>query len=125
MEKYLYFRTQATLADDDDIAQSAMYPVSSLKGIHPTSDTAITLWFEPQIRDESDAQDGNVVNNDSVVLTTGTNKAKEAMQDLVEAINAHPNMDPFIVVGDDNASSYIGNGNITAVGAITIAAALS
>ena len=124
MEKYLYFRTQATLADDDDIAQSAMYPVSSLKGIHPTSDTAITLWFEPQIRDESDAQDGNVVNNDSVVLTTGTNKAKEAMQDLVEAINAHPNMDPFIVVGDDNASSYIGNGNITAVGAITIAAAL-
>jgi len=125
MEKYLYFRTQATLADDDDVAQSAMYPVSSLKGIHPTSDTAITLWFEPQIRDESDAQDGNVVNNDSVVLTTGTNKAKEAMQDLVEAINAHPNMDPFIVVGDDNASSYIGNGNITAVGAITIAAALS
>ena len=125
MEKYLYFRTQATLADDDDIAQSAMYPVSSLKGIHPTSDTAISLWFEPQIRDESDAQDGNVVNNDSVVLTTGTNKAKEAMQDLVEAINAHPNMDPFIVVGDDNASSYIGNGNITAVGAITIAAALS
>ena len=125
MEKYLYFRTQATLADDDDIAQSAMYPVSSLKGIHPTSDTAITLWFEPQIRDESDAQDGNVVNNASVVLTTGTNKAKEAMQDLVEAINAHPNMDPFIVVGDDNASSYIGNGNITAVGAITIAAALS
>ena len=125
MEKYLYFRTQATLADDDDIAQSAMYPVSSLKGIHPTSDTAITLWFEHQIRDESDAQDGNVVNNDSVVLTTGTNKAKEAMQDLVEAINAHPNMDPFIVVGDDNASSYIGNGNITAVGAITIAAALS
>ena len=125
MEKYLYFRTQATLADDDDIAQSAMYPVSSLKGIHPTSDTAITLWFEPQLRDESDAQDGNVVNNDSVVLTTGTNKAKEAMQDLVEAINAHPNMDPFIVVGDDNASSYIGNGNITAVGAITIAAALS
>jgi hypothetical protein len=125
MEKYLYLRTQATLADDDDIAQSAMYPVSSLKGIHPTSDTAITLFFEPQIRDESDAQDGNVVNNDSVVLTTGTNKAKEAMQDLVEAINAHPNMDPFIVVGDDNASSYIGNGNITAVGAITIAAALS
>jgi|TARA_B100002052_G_scaffold298889_1_gene334056 hypothetical protein len=125
MEKYLYFRTQATLADDDDVAQSAMYPVSSLKGIHPTSDTAITLFFEPQIRDESDAQDGNVVNNDSVVLTTGTNKAKEAMQDLVEAINAHPNMDPFIVVGDDNASSYIGNGNITAVGAITIAAALS
>ena len=125
MEKYLYFRTQATLADDDDIAQSAMYPVSGLKGINPTSDTAITLFFEPQIRDESDAQDGNVVNNDSVVLTTGTNKAKEAMQDLVEAINAHPNMDPFIVVGDDNASSYIGNGNITAVGAITIAAALS
>ena len=32
---------------------------------------------------------------------------------------------PFIVVGDDNASSYVGGGNITAVGTITIAAALS
>tara|TARA_A100001201_G_C3955081_1_gene160859 strand:+ start:111 stop:488 length:378 start_codon:yes stop_codon:yes gene_type:complete len=125
MEKYLYFRTAATLADDDDSAQSALFPVSSLKGIHPTSDTAVTLFFEPQIRDESDAQDGNVVNNDSVVLTTGTNKAKEAMQDIVAAINAHPNGDPFIVVGDDNASSYVGSGNITAVGTITIAAALS
>ena len=45
MEKYLYFRTQATLADDDDSAQSACWPLSSLVGMHPTSDTALTLFF--------------------------------------------------------------------------------
>ena len=44
MEKYLYFRTQATLTADDDVAQSATFPVSSLLGMHPTADDAITLF---------------------------------------------------------------------------------
>ena len=63
---------------------------------------------------------------DTVVLTTSTNKAKEALQDIVAAINAHPNGDPFIVVADDlsTGTSYVGS-NITACGAITTAAANS
>ena len=122
MEKYLYFRTQATLTADDDVAQSAMFPVSSLAGMHPTADDAITLFFKPQIRNHSD--DAGAINNDSVVLTTGTNKAKEACQDIVAAINAHPNGDPFIIVADDVASSYISS-NISACETITVAALLS
>ncbi len=47
MEKYLYFRTQATIGDDDDSAQSACFPLSSFVGMHPTSDTALTLFFKP------------------------------------------------------------------------------
>ena len=49
------------------------------------------------------------------------------MQDIVAVINAHPNGDPFIVVADDlsTGTSYVGSGNITACGAITIAAAYS
>ena len=126
MEKYLYFRTQATLADDDDIAQSAMFPVSSFAGAYPTSDTALTVCFKsPNNHDGQDVGSNAFTISDTVVLTVGTNKHKEALQDIVEAINAHPNMDPFVVIGDDNASSYIGSGNITAVGAITIAAAHS
>ena len=122
MDKYLYFRSVTAVGDDDGSDASMMVPVANFKGAHPTDDDSIQLTFTSLYN----AFDGNsAIVSDYVKLTTGTNKAKEAMQDLVEAINAHPNMDPFIVVGDDNASSYIGNGNITAVGAITIAAALS
>ena len=124
MEKYLYFRTNATLADDDDIAQSVMHPVSSFVGGYPTSDTALTLAFRSMNNQATDG-DNEVVVSDTVVLTVGTNKHKEALQDIVAVINAHPNGDPFIVVGDDNASTYLGGGNITAVATITTAAANS
>jgi hypothetical protein len=130
MEKYLYFRTQATLADDDDSAQSACWPLSALVGMHPTSDTALTLFFNPQIRNQSDAQDGNVVNNDSVVLTVGTNDHKDAMTALVKRFNKIRGMndvdESFIVVADDltNNTKYCVS-EVTACGAITIAAALS
>ena len=131
MEKYLYFRTQATLADDDDSAQSAVFPLSSFVGMHPTSDTALTLFFKPQIRNAGDGQDGNVVNNDSVVLTVGTNDHKDAMQALIKAFKAEKGFnvdgdDSFVVVADDlsNSTRYVVS-EVTACGAITIAAALS
>jgi len=125
MEKYLYFRTQATIGDDDDIAQSVMHPASSFVGGYPTSDTALTLAFR-SMNNIATAGDNEVVVADTVVLTTSTNKAKEALQDIVAAINAHPNGDPFIVVADDlsTGTSYVGS-NITACGAITTAAANS
>ena len=125
MEKYLYFRTQATIGDDDDIAQSVMHPASSFVGGYPTSDTALTLAFR-SMNNIATAGDNEVVVADTVVITTATNKAKEALQDIVAAINAHPNGDPFIVVADDlsTGTSYVGS-NITACGAITTAAANS
>ena len=43
--KYLYFRTTATIADDDNKIDSACWPASSLTGMHPTSDTLLTLYF--------------------------------------------------------------------------------
>ena len=41
-EVYLYFRTQATLADDDASTDSGVFLLSKLRGMHPTSDTALT-----------------------------------------------------------------------------------
>ena len=127
-EVYLYFRTQATLADDDDSAQSCCIPLSSFKGMHPTSDTALTLFYTPQIRSTGDGQDGNVVNNDSIVLTVGTNDHKDAMTALARlfagAANGGIHHDGFIVVADDLAATYAVS-EVTAVGAITPAAALS
>ena len=140
MEKWLYFRTQATLADDDDVAQSACFPLSSFVGMHPTSDTALTTpvsnvsnkRITPQIRNQSDAQDGNVVNNDSVVLTVGTNDHKDAMKALIKAFYSggvsfnDEGASRFLVVADDLTSNtdYLVT-EVTACGAITIAAVLS
>ena len=121
MEKYLYFRTQATIGDDDDIAQSVMHPASSFVGGYPTSDTALTLAFR-SMNNIATAGDNEVVVADTVVITTATNKAKEALQDIVAAINAHPNGDPFIVIGDDSNSVYA-SANISAVASITVTAA--
>tara|TARA_Y100001938_G_C7790233_1_gene282181 strand:+ start:120 stop:494 length:375 start_codon:yes stop_codon:yes gene_type:complete len=124
MEKYLYFRTSAALADDDASADSLVVPVANFKGAHPAGDDSIKLMFR-SLNNEYDNGTNAVVISDTVVLTTGTNKAKEALQDIVAAINAHPNGDPFIVVADDTTSSYVGSGNITACGAITVASAAS
>jgi len=131
MEKYLYFRTQATLADDDDSAQSACWPLSALVGMHPTSDTALTLWFTPQIRVSGGVTDGSdFTNNDSVVLTVGTNDHKDAMTALIKRFNKIRGMndvdESFIVVADDltNNTKYCVS-EVTACGAITIGAAFA
>ena len=44
-QKYLYFRTQATDADDDGTSDSACYPASSLTGMQPTGDSVLTMYF--------------------------------------------------------------------------------
>ena len=45
MERYLYFRTQATDASDDGTSDSACYPSSSLIGMQPTGDSVLTMYF--------------------------------------------------------------------------------
>ena len=127
-EVYLYFRTNATLTEDDDSAQSCCIPLSSFKGMHPTSDTALTIFYTPQIRVGGDGQDGNVVNNDSIVLTVGANDHKDAITALSRlfagAANGGMHHDGFIVVADDLSSTYA-VAEVTGVGTITSAAALS
>ena len=119
MEKYLYFRSVTAVGDDDSSADSLMVPVANFKGAHPTDDDSIQLTFK-SLYNEQTAGDNEVVVSDFVKLTTGTNKAKEACQDIVAAINAHPNGDPFIIVADDVASKYVGS-NISACETITVA----
>ena len=128
-EVYLYFRTQATLADDDDSAQSALFPLSNLMGMHPTSDTALTLFFKPQIRNNGDGQADDFTNNDSVVLTVGTNDHKDAIADLCRLLSGASYggsiyNDGYLDVADDLAATYAVS-TVTAVGAISIGAAFS
>ena len=68
MRKFFYFRTEAAVADDDDIARSVMFPVDNLISMYPTSDTALTLTIKPALPVQADGQDGAVINNDTIIL---------------------------------------------------------
>ena len=46
MDKYFYFRTQADQDADDGIDDSLCLPVRQIRGMNPTSDTALTIWFD-------------------------------------------------------------------------------
>jgi len=135
METYLYFRTQATIADDDDIAQSAMFPASSFLGCHPTSDNALKLHFKSMnlqdvsssrvIQNDTDITSASIMvkqshdlETDTVFLTITTNKHKEVMQAIANAV---AQLKGFITVADDlsSATNYL-HENITACGGISI-----
>lgn len=137
MENYLYFRTQATLAQDDDVAQSGLFPVSSFLGMHPTTDTTLQLFFKPRLLVDSTSNlalnphQGQTVaastlqrlssktESDSVVIVVTENKHKEVMQAICNTMTQ--SQAGFINVADDisGAPSYL-HPNITGCGTITI-----
>ena len=136
MEAYLYFRTQATIADDDDIAQSAMFSASSFMGCYPISDTSLKLHFKSifiqnvaatrVIQNDTDLTSASIMvkqphdlHTDHVILTITANKHKEVMQAIVNTMSKP--QAGFINIADDvsGAPSYL-HPNITACGAITI-----
>jgi|TARA_R100000479_G_C6382716_1_gene201788 hypothetical protein len=125
-EKYLYFRTQATIGDDDGTGESCCFPLSALVGMQPTADSSLTLYFKSMLnRDGMDVGSNAVVVSDSVTLTLATaNTHKEAMQDLCERFLS--SKDGMIVVGDDlSTNTEYFSTLISAVGTITVAAANS
>ena len=113
METYLYFRDVSAIADDDDgVAGSLLFPVSSLKGMCMGSgaitgtitqdEDRLAIFFEPsgigEGTGDSDAGDNDV---DVVNVDFSTvNEPQPIMKAIVEAANSHPNSDGFIVIYD-------------------------
>ena len=129
-QKYLYFRTVATDADDDAAGDSALFPASSLMGMQPTADASLTLYFKSMLRGagQEGAADSaaNLDNNDSVIVTIPVNTHLVAMNAIIEAINID-NFPAVIVVANDDSggTEYLNGSGITACGTITVAAAYS
>ena len=127
-QKYLYFRTEAADADDDATGDSALFPASSLMGMQPTSDTALTLYFKSMVRgtpsgNEPDA-DESFDNNDYVVVTISANTHLAAMRAIVEIIN-NDNSSAFVVVANDDSggTEYLADSGISACGDISVGVA--
>ena len=132
-EKYLYIRTEADEDDDDDAARSIALPSSRIVAIAPSSDSAVTIWFE-SVNNIHTEGDDELVLKDSIVLNVTTHRHKKVMAQIIQAINGTRNLDDgWIVVADDTTTDYDGStrsavylhNDITSVGAINIAAANS
>ena len=127
-EVYLYFRTQATLADDDDSAQSCMFPLSKLRGMVPSADDTLNIYFDPMIPVQHDDQNASVINADYVVCTIGANDHKDAIAALTRlfagAANGGIHHDGYISVADDYAGTYAVT-EVTALSTISVGAAVS
>jgi len=96
MEKFLYFQT----ANDD----AAMYPVSKLQSVEHGGDTALVFRFTP-----GSLGDGQAASVDVVTCVITTQKEKEVMKAVADAIAA-PGIvgnKGFIVICDDINSEFI------------------
>ena len=124
-EVYLYFRTQATLADDDASADSCMFPLSKLRGMVPSADDTLNIYFDPMIPVQHDDQNASVINADYVVINlTTANTHKDVIAGLMRLFAGGPLNDGFIDVADDVTGVYAVPG-ISAVSTISTAVAVS
>jgi hypothetical protein len=114
MDKFLYFAAGAPdgTASTEEIV---MFPVAQISHFEMASATSLRVYFESS--QENDADSG--IDAAHVVLTIASGKYKEALQDIVSAINAHPNGDPFVTVADEVNSVYASS-HITACASIAI-----
>tara|TARA_Y100000592_G_scaffold76202_1_gene119212 strand:- start:58 stop:468 length:411 start_codon:yes stop_codon:yes gene_type:complete len=134
MKNFLYFRTEAAVADDDGSGNSVLFPAESFRGAEMASDTSLVLSFDPSKRphaaDSGAAADSaaNLSLVDTVAINITANKGKEVLEAIVGAMNAGLNSG-FIVVADDAADAAGGTQYLTAdiasCGTITINAALT
>jgi hypothetical protein len=136
MDRYLYFRTEATDADDDARGDSACFPSSSFMGMQPVGDSELGLYFKSMRRgipsgNEPDA-DASFDNHDSVVLNlTTANTHLVAMQAITKAIfngRSHTNgtiLPSLIIIANDDSggTEYLEGSGIASCGTISVASA--
>jgi len=108
MDRFLYFRTEATDANDDGASNSACYPASSLVGMQPTGDSALTIHFSVD----------DVVSSVVLNLTTANTHAV-AMQAITSAISSSYSPSMIVVANDDSGGTqYLENSGISSCGTI-------
>ena len=124
-EKYLYFRSVTDLTQDEAPGASCCFPLSSLAGMIPTSNTVLTLAFKSMANHDGFTHGSDeVIESDTVTLTLNANNIhKEVMESLIEKFSS-PQKDGMLIIGDDILSEYC-DSRISDVASITINAANS
>ena len=120
--KIMYFAADPDSDQDfDNIANLYATPVSAFRGFNMESSsgtTQIYLYFEPQRMQGLDTtNDANAY--DRVLLNISTNRHKEVIAGIIQAINGDgPTSTGFCVIADDMNSKYA-TSDITSVQTIT------
>ena len=114
MDKFLYFASAAPegTASDEEVV---LFPVAQISHFEMASATSMRVYFEST----QENQGTSGVDAAHVVLTIASGKYKEALQDIVSAINAHPNGDPFVTVADEVNSVYA-SAHVTACASVAV-----
>ena len=127
MEKYLYFRKDSTLANDDDPGNgSVMYPLSALQGIVvgdsstagavTGSSSSTSFFFKPMKKSISAAEDEAGSDHiDVVVINHGDFKTKDIMTSIAEAVNEPISRDNGFIVVYDAVTGDSVDSNITGI----------
>jgi len=115
-QKYLYFRTEATDANDDATSDSACWPASSLIGMQPTGDSVLTMYF---------SVDG--VSSSVVLNLTTANTHITAIKAITHSITTgrsftNNNYLPAVIIvanDDSGGTNYLEGSGIASCGTIT------
>ena len=88
MEKYFYFRKDATTSNDDDqVNGSNLVKVSDLISMEATGNTSLVLRFKPRMNAYSGGEGANVdYLTDTLTLTVGTNLQRTVIETICAAI---------------------------------------
>ena len=88
MEKYFYFRKDATTANDDDqVNGSNLIKCSDLISMEATGNTSLVLRFNPRMNAFSGGEAANVdYITDTLTLTVGTNLQRGVIEAIMAAI---------------------------------------
>ena len=139
IDKYLYFRAQTDQDSDDGVDDSVYVPTRSIRGITPTSATALTSYFDSLYNTYNGAE-STALTNDSVVLTVTAGKMKQAMAAIAASMTSSKlYQDGSITIADDvttthettsagadeTVSALYIDSAITACASISVTAALS
>lgn len=130
-EKFLYFRTQATLADDQDANQSVCFPLSSFMGVRPGDDAAnpaddddkMVMYFKSLKNFDGAVSASERINNDFIEVDfLADNGAKEAIEDI---INTFASSRKGMLTIVDEVTGEKCSPLLESLGAITVAAAIT
>ena len=88
MEKYFYFRKDATVANDDDqVAGSNTVKVSDLISMESSADGAIIMRFKPRVNAFGDGSAANADNlSDLLTLSCADFTQRTVMENILNAI---------------------------------------
>jgi len=115
----LYFRGAGVSDEDDDDGLAAggagnvtslMIPASRFRGMVPGGSTStVKMYFDSVKNYQGDAEQATEPTiADFVILTVTAGKIREAMDDIIRAINGYPHDTGFLVIADDVTTNVAG-----------------